>query len=101
MLVLRFRQRTHNICFFFFQAEDGIRDLTVTGVQTCALPISRLQGHRRTMTHLLGIRHHGPGSARAVAAALPEIAPDLVLVEGPPEGDAVLELAADPGMRPP
>src|SRR2546430_12493659 len=30
------------IFFFFFQAEDGIRDLTVTGVQTCALPISRL-----------------------------------------------------------
>src|SRR2546430_3261486 len=28
--------------FFFFQAEDGIRDLTVTGVQTCALPILRL-----------------------------------------------------------
>src|SRR5256886_8569633 len=28
--------------FFFFQAEDGIRDLTVTGVQTCALPICRL-----------------------------------------------------------
>src|SRR2546427_7791087 len=33
---------TYYICriFFFFQAEDGIRDLTVTGVQTCALPIS-------------------------------------------------------------
>src|SRR3712207_8075189 len=28
------------ICFFFFQAEDGIRDIGVTGVQTCALPIS-------------------------------------------------------------
>src|SRR2546430_10153112 len=28
------------LLFFFFQAEDGIRDLTVTGVQTCALPIS-------------------------------------------------------------
>src|SRR2546430_1750506 len=28
-----------DIAFFFFQAEDGIRDLTVTGVQTCALPI--------------------------------------------------------------
>src|SRR6266516_7088086 len=27
-------------CVFFFQAEDGIRDRTVTGVQTCALPIS-------------------------------------------------------------
>src|SRR5260370_28416835 len=26
-------------CFFFFQAEDGIRDSSVTGVQTCALPI--------------------------------------------------------------
>src|SRR2546430_4658194 len=32
------------ILFFFFQAEDGIRDLTVTGVQTCALPISRKPG---------------------------------------------------------
>src|SRR2546430_14723723 len=30
------------MCCFFFQAEDGIRDLTVTGVQTCALPIWRL-----------------------------------------------------------
>src|SRR5256886_3170869 len=29
----------HVFFFFFFQAEDGIRDLTVTGVQTCALPI--------------------------------------------------------------
>src|SRR5437879_11468692 len=29
--------------FFFFQAEDGIRDTSVTGVQTCALPISRLR----------------------------------------------------------
>src|SRR5215217_8746444 len=31
--------------FFFFQAEDGIRDIGVTGVQTCALPISRLDPH--------------------------------------------------------
>src|SRR5690349_25124510 len=29
----------YRCCFFFFQAEDGIRDLYVTGVQTCALPI--------------------------------------------------------------
>src|SRR5256885_16362436 len=29
------------VCYFFFQAEDGIRDYKVTGVQTCALPISR------------------------------------------------------------
>src|SRR2546430_12568208 len=31
--------RCECLIFFFFQAEDGIRDLTVTGVQTCALPI--------------------------------------------------------------
>src|SRR5256884_5084767 len=30
--------------FFFFQAEDGIRDVAVTGVQTCALPIFRFRG---------------------------------------------------------
>src|SRR5256886_3027925 len=34
--------------FFFFQAEDGIRDLTVTGVQTCALPICFLDRLRET-----------------------------------------------------
>src|SRR6266567_6709857 len=33
--------------FFFFQAEDGIRDLTVTGVQTCALPIFRVAAAAR------------------------------------------------------
>src|SRR5690606_40944492 len=31
------------VFFFFFQAEDGIRDFHVTGVQTCALPISRVK----------------------------------------------------------
>src|SRR5256885_6208058 len=31
--------RVRSRCFFFFQAEDGIRDYKVTGVQTCALPI--------------------------------------------------------------
>src|SRR2546422_3205520 len=31
-------------CFFFFQAEDGIRDVAVTGVQTCALPIYGVEG---------------------------------------------------------
>src|SRR2546430_14949557 len=35
------------LIFFFFQAEDGIRDLTVTGVQTCALPISGTQARCR------------------------------------------------------
>src|SRR5256885_7825361 len=34
------------LSFFFFQAEDGIRDYKVTGVQTCALPISRVVRRR-------------------------------------------------------
>src|SRR5258706_8710867 len=43
--------------FFFFQAEDGIRDWSVTGVQTCALPIdrksTRLNSSRRRHTRLV------------------------------------------------
>ncbi|MFE9860249.1 DUF5682 family protein [Streptomyces sp. NPDC005780] len=50
---------------------------------------------------LLGVRHHGPGSARAVRAALDAACPQAVLIEGPPEGDALLPLAADEQMRPP
>lgn len=50
---------------------------------------------------LLGVRHHGPGSARAVLAALESARPSAVLVEGPPEGDALLPLAAHGRMRPP
>ena len=50
---------------------------------------------------VLGIRHHGPGSAGAVADALAEVRPDVVLIEGAPELDAVLPLIADPEMRPP
>src|SRR5205085_6916134 len=40
---------------FFFQAEDGIRDLTVTGVQTCALPISGGQQQRLCIARALAI----------------------------------------------
>ncbi|MFD9487622.1 DUF5682 family protein [Streptomyces sp. NPDC059991] len=50
---------------------------------------------------LLGVRHHGPGSARAVRAALEAARPRAVLIEGPPEADGLLALAADPDMRPP
>uniref|UniRef100_UPI001E5F55AE DUF5682 family protein n=1 Tax=Kitasatospora sp. MBT63 TaxID=1444768 RepID=UPI001E5F55AE len=50
---------------------------------------------------LLGIRHHGPGSARAVAAALRQLRPDAVLIEGPPEADALTALAAEKDLVPP
>ena len=53
------------------------------------------------MVHVFGIRHHGPGSARSVERALERVAPDIVLIEGPPEADALIAFAADEAMRPP
>ncbi len=50
---------------------------------------------------LLGVRHHGPGSARAVRRVLMAYQPDVVLIEGPPEADALVPLAGDEQLRPP
>src|SRR2546429_4291812 len=43
--------------FFFFQAEDGIRDVAVTGVQTCALPISPLAAVLFSLEEVVGDLH--------------------------------------------
>lgn len=51
--------------------------------------------------HVFGIRHHGPGSAASLLAALHELDPAAVLVELPGDVEAALPLAAAPGMRPP
>ena len=51
--------------------------------------------------HILGIRHHGPGSAALLCRALDALAPACVLVEGPPEGDELIQYIADPDLRPP
>ncbi|MGW7482880.1 DUF5682 family protein [Nonomuraea muscovyensis] len=48
---------------------------------------------------VLGVRHHGPGSARAVREELRRLRPDVILVEGPPEADGLVGLAAD--LEPP
>jgi hypothetical protein len=53
------------------------------------------------MTMVYGVRHHGPGSARSVRAALTEQQPDVVLIEGPPEADALVALAGEADMQPP
>src|SRR2546429_208657 len=50
--------------FFFFQAEDGIRDVAVTGVQTCALPISRITPRLRETPRAI------PGRQPSLAACV-------------------------------
>src|SRR5687768_17867259 len=59
---------------FFFQAEDGIRDVAVTGVQTCALPISGVAdlyshsaGHQILLYHDLGILPENAAAALEIA----------------------------------
>jgi len=51
--------------------------------------------------HVLGIRHHGPGSARQVRQFLETLQPDIVLVEGPPEADALLQWVGHAELKPP
>src|SRR2546426_3531123 len=94
------------LIFFFFQAEDGIRDYKVTGVQTCALPISRSRRPPR--------RRGGPSSREPVVEAQvrphpggdretrllrprqPDLRPEDVVV---PEHDAAEELLVDEPHR--
>ncbi len=50
---------------------------------------------------LLGVRHHGPGSARGVRAALDRYKPDRILIEGPLDADPLIALVGSVGMEPP
>ncbi|GAB2817843.1 DUF5682 family protein [Comamonas piscis] len=51
--------------------------------------------------HFFGIRHHGPGCARSLLQALAQLQPDCLLVEGPPEGEALLPMLRSAELRPP
>jgi hypothetical protein len=51
--------------------------------------------------HVYGIRHHGPGSARSLLAALETYCPDALLIEGPPDADDLLPLVLSSAMQPP
>ena len=50
---------------------------------------------------VFGIRHHGPGSARSLREALRALSPDVILIEGPPDANDLIALAADAQMSPP
>src|SRR2546422_7969416 len=56
--------------FFFFQAEDGIRDVAVTGVQTCALPIAA-RSRAKPLNASARLRARLPSSAAAIATPWP------------------------------
>src|SRR6266853_3088325 len=61
----------HRHLCFFFQAEDGIRDLTVTGVQTCALPISVAYNVARIFqTNRAFVSEDGPIAARTLGLVI-------------------------------
>src|SRR6266496_5950670 len=71
--------------FFFFQAEDGIRDLYVTGVQTCALPIlaswlgvAGMAGTCVPLARVFQSHVNQAADARQLAFALAAFAPGLV-----------------------
>ena len=51
--------------------------------------------------HILGVRHHGPGSARSVSKALEALEPDMLLVEGPPDADDLIGWLGHAEMQPP
>src|SRR2546426_12170982 len=79
------------VFFFFFQAEDGIRDYKVTGVQTCALPISR---RRASASGFLATERAEPALESADGGAegrgYRHLEEEVVGVAGPLEGDEVL-----------
>src|SRR6185437_4689123 len=60
-----------------------------------------MSGQTDERVHILGIRHHGPGSAALLVKALDALDPACVLVEGPPEGDELIQYIADPDLKPP
>src|SRR5688572_31213114 len=77
--------------FFFFQAEDGIRDLTVTGVQTCALPIFFRHG-RNVFGQSEVVTFEGESCRRATYATVADRADQLAAALarlGIQEGDRV------------
>src|SRR2546425_2294212 len=80
--------------FVFFQAEDGIRDKLVTGVQTCALPISQ------NLTYTVTVTIHGPSDAAAVVVrdTLPAGVTFVSASNGGSEAAGIVTLPAVPSL---
>src|SRR5882762_871545 len=87
MNILLYQSRQCSVLSFFFQAEDGIRDSSVTGVQTCALPIYARKGRRHpghrdedVRLALLDELHERP--RRPVSGANSQLVRDPKFLEG-------------------
>src|SRR5256886_7408327 len=100
----------YRLVFFFFQAEDGIRDLTVTGVQTCALPIfaagaGERRGARRADVARadeegpLGLSRGSDRARRAGGGSDRRAVPSQHDGRRAPLGGGARDLAASPGDR--
>src|SRR5215213_10836928 len=92
------------VVVFFFQAEDGIRDWSVTGVQTCALPICRRFGIARPRLALAGLNPHagesgslGDEDAAVVAPAVAALVREGIAASGPYPADTMFHAAARAG----
>src|SRR5688500_19123181 len=84
------------MCCFFFQAEDGIRDYKVTGVQTCALPISRNAGRTAVTAKVDGISGRAAIYVVTPAASLSVVAgTDQSGLAGLPLPQAIVVRAVD------
>src|SRR2546422_10934527 len=82
--------------FFFFQAEDGIRDVAVTGVQTCALPISELSVQLHPGDRILALAQGDNAFVDAHSLSLRDI---VQMVRGAP--GTLLQLQVVPADTPP
>src|SRR5207244_9330412 len=82
----------------FFQAEDGIRDDLVTGVQTCALPISELTGIRESVAGLHAVRDSFAARIAALSATLTDI--ETTVVQAQAADAEVTAKIANPGLPP-
>lgn len=74
------------------------RDAVIDGPRSGVPPASKMD---ETRLHVFGIRHHGPGSAHSLVAALKRTVPDCILLEGPPDADGLIGLVGQAEMVPP
>src|SRR2546429_1960672 len=83
---------------FFFQAEDGIRDVAVTGVQTCALPICYLENKQDYLGYATALRQGWPIATGVIEGACRHLVKDRMDITGARWGlegaEAVLRLRA-------